>query len=54
MLDFVKIPNPFQAILGVGRRLSVENADSVVSFLVYLVLMNRQSRVSGVAKWQVL
>ena len=48
MFDFVKIPNPFQAILGVGRRLSVENTDSVVAFLVCLVLM--KSRV-GILGW---
>ena len=34
MFDFVKIPNTFQAILGVGRMLSVETADSVVSFML--------------------
>ena len=32
VFDVVKIPNPFQAILGSGRILSLENGDSVVSF----------------------
>ena len=32
----------------------MENEDSVISFLVSLVLMKRQSKVLGVAEWQVL
>ena len=47
MFELIKIPKPFQARLGEGRKLSVDNADSVVSFLVCLVLMKRQSRVLG-------
>ena len=54
MFELIKIPNPFQTILGVGRKLSVDNADSVVSFLVCLVLMKRQSRVFGATDGQVL
>ena len=30
LFDLVKIPNPFQAIVGAGRRLCVENEDSVI------------------------
>ena len=54
MFNLVKIPNPLRAILASSRRLSVENGDIVLSFLMCLVLMKRQSRVFGVAEWQVL